>query len=33
MNGEISPNNIDGNADLADLIKNLLEEGADLEND
>jgi len=30
---EISPNNIDGNADLADLIKNLLKEGADLEND
>jgi hypothetical protein len=30
---EISPNNIDGNADLADLIKNLLEEGTDLEND
>jgi hypothetical protein len=30
---EISPNNIDGNADLADLIKNLLEKGTDLEND
>lgn len=30
---EISPDNIDGNADLADLIKNLFEEGTDLEND
>jgi len=30
---EISPNNVDGNAKLADSIKNLLEEGADLEKD
>lgn len=30
---EISPDNIDGNADLADLIKNLLKEDTDLEND
>jgi len=30
---EISPNNVDGNAQLADSIKNLLEEGTDLEND
>jgi hypothetical protein len=30
---EISPNNNDGNADLADLIKNLFKEGTDLEND
>lgn len=30
---EISPNNIDGNANLANTIKNLLEEDTDLEND
>jgi hypothetical protein len=30
---EISPDNIDGNADLADTIKNLLKEDTDLEND
>jgi hypothetical protein len=30
---EISPDNIDGNADLAHTIKNLLEEGTDIEND
>jgi hypothetical protein len=30
---EISPDNIDGNADLANLIKNLLKEDTDLEND
>ncbi len=30
---EISPDNVDGNADLARTIKNLLEEDTDLEND
>lgn len=30
---EISPDNIDGNAVLANTIKDLLEEGTDLEND
>jgi len=30
---EISPDNVDGNADLADAIKNLLEQETDLEND
>ncbi|MGV6845510.1 MAG: DUF4382 domain-containing protein [Lutibacter sp.] len=30
---EINPNNDDGNAELADLIKNLIEEGTDVEDD
>jgi len=30
---EISPNNVDGNADLANLIKDLFEKGTNLEND